>query len=249
MQLGQLSTCPGEDAYREGLKYLLLTQFIKSLPYFKESAKQGYPAAYLYLQSLYCKDLIPCEINEAPHWNDKVTETFQWFEDQAQQKGDSDSIYNLGYCYLNGVGTSINEQKGFSYYCKAAEQGYVLAQSALGVCYEFGLGVVSDFTKAFMYYSISAEQGVVYSQYRLGYCYGRGLGIEQNSCLQVKYYKLAADQGYSNSQLEVGDFYRYGQHGVKVDLSEAIRYYILAAEQKNGGAVCCMSSKIQEVLL
>jgi TPR repeat protein len=32
-------------------------------------------------------------------------------------------INNLGYCYNNGIGTDINEQKAFELYQKAADLG------------------------------------------------------------------------------------------------------------------------------
>jgi hypothetical protein len=77
----------------------------------------------------------------------------------------------LGWCYHNGIGVSVDKEKAFSWYQKAAEAGNTYAQRDLGLCYETGIGVSVDNEKAFFWYQKAAEAGNTDAQWNLS-CYG-----------------------------------------------------------------------------
>ena len=67
----------------------------------------------------------------------------RWYRTSAE-KGDPESMYNLGVCYEEGDGCHQDPAAAFGWYRKAAERGYARAQNSLGLCYQYGFGVDSD---------------------------------------------------------------------------------------------------------
>ena len=51
----------------------------------------------------------------------------EWYTKAAQQGLDV-AQYNLGICYVNGMGVDRNLQKAIEWFTKAAEQGYESAK-------------------------------------------------------------------------------------------------------------------------
>ena len=70
----------------------------------------------------------------------------------------------LGYCYSYGIGTSVNKQKAFELYQKAADLGDTIAQNILGDKYEMGNGMWKDINKAIYWFEKSAKQGLQKAQ-------------------------------------------------------------------------------------
>ena len=58
--------------------------------------------------------------------------------------------------YGNGLGVPQDRAQALSWYRKAAEQGYAIAQKNLGNMYENGLGVTQDYVQAYKWYSLAA---------------------------------------------------------------------------------------------
>src|SRR5439155_12304016 len=71
----------------------------------------------------------------------------------------SDGIMMLGYCYDFGIGSSIDKQKAFELYQKAANLGNSVAQHNLANMYKNGEGVDKNKDQAIYWYKKSAEQG------------------------------------------------------------------------------------------
>ena len=83
---------------------------------------------------------------------------FQWFTKAAE--GDYiASQYGLGLCYIRGIGTEKDPERGARLLAQAAEQGYPPAQSELGLCYELGTGVEEDRPRAVELYRQAADKG------------------------------------------------------------------------------------------
>src|SRR5204863_1831014 len=80
--------------------------------------------------------------------NQNITlhETYNWLLDN--QNG-SNSIYLLGYFNYHGIGTSVDKQKAFEFYQKAADLGNSIAQYNLANMYRKGEVVDKDDNKAF----------------------------------------------------------------------------------------------------
>jgi len=125
-----------------------------------------------------------------------------------------------------------NFKEAYTWFFKAAEQGYTKAQNWVGIMYEHGRGVEKDSVEAFRWYHKAAEQGDVHVQTILAQQYRWGKGVEQDYAEAVKWYRKAAEQGDASSQNNLGTMYKNGT-GVERDYAEAEKWYRKAAEQGN----------------
>ena len=62
--------------------------------------------------------------------------------------GNADAQFYLAYCYSNGLGVEVDNDKAAEWYRRSAEQGNSSSQNNLGVCYSNGRGVNQDKAKA-----------------------------------------------------------------------------------------------------
>ncbi|CAB4479580.1 unnamed protein product [Rhizophagus irregularis] len=97
------------------------------------------------------------EINFDTIVNDMININFDNIEVDL---GNSSGMCSLGYCYLNGIGTDIDNEKAFELYQKAADLGNSLAQCNLANMYEYEEEITKNLDKAIYWYKKSAEQGV-----------------------------------------------------------------------------------------
>lgn len=77
----------------------------------------------------------------------------------AAERDDPDGQCCLGYCFLNGIGTSRDFVAAFHLFQKAADKGFPNGQFFLGQCYDFGRGADKNPTLAKSLYEMSAAQG------------------------------------------------------------------------------------------
>jgi TPR repeat protein len=94
--------------------------------------------------------------------------------------------------YGKGLGVPQDYAEAVTWYRKAAEQGYAVAQYALGVGYDRGQGVPQDDAEAVTWYRKAAEQGYADAQNNLGNIYNAGRGVPQDFVQAHKWYSLAA---------------------------------------------------------
>ena len=164
------------------------------------------------------------------------------------EEGNAEAQANLGVCYAQGEGVSINADESVKWLKMAAEQGepkaqfylsvaynrgFAKAQNQLGGVYEFGLGgVPKDANEALNWYRKAAEQGEPQAQWSVGAdFYFKGDYAEA-----VKWFEKSAAQNYSGGQLMLGMCYFLGQG---VDQDKTIGYDLVrkAAEQGNESAI------------
>ena len=150
-------------------------------------------------------------------------------------RGDSDSQYKLGKCYVDGEGVVQDYAEAVKWYRKSAEQGNAHGQNALGWCYYNGKGVVQDYAEAVKWYRKSVEQGNAAAQFNLGVCYRNGLGVVQDYAEAVKWFSKSAEQGYAAAQFGLGVCYANGE-GVVQDYAEAVKWFSKSAEQGDADA-------------
>lgn len=55
----------------------------------------------------------------------------RWYRLAAEQN-ESVAIYNVGYCYEDGIGVEKNEFEAVKWYRRSADQGNAFAQNSLG---------------------------------------------------------------------------------------------------------------------
>lgn len=116
---------------------------------------------------------------------------------------------------------------------KAAQHGYVKAQSSLGIMYMIGLGTKIDFPESFKWNKKAAEAGNVEAMYNLAQLYEKGKGVEQSSNKAVFWYEQSAKQGFTLSEFELGVAHALGIGGYEKNENEAIEWYEKAAKKGN----------------
>ena len=150
----------------------------------------------------------------------------------AALKGDASAQFELGYCYYNGLGTSVDYGEAVKWYRKAAGQNEASAMCNLGLCYELGRGVTKNLDEAVRYYRMAADLGSSAAQSNLAYCYEVGNGVAMDLYEAAKWYRKSAEQGWARAQNALGVFYEHGK-GVAKDYAEALKWYRKAAEKGN----------------
>lgn len=79
------------------------------------------------------------------------TLAFQFASETAEFNVNSN--FYLGLCYLNGVGTDVDNRKAFSYFLRASVSRESLHQQYLADCYLFGIGINQNVEKALEIYT------------------------------------------------------------------------------------------------
>jgi TPR repeat protein len=104
---------------------------------------------------------------------------------------------NLGRCYRQGIGTSVDNKKAFELYQKAANLGNVSGINNLGYCYQNGIGTNIDNQKAFELYQIAANLDDVTSQFWLAFMYKIGKGTVRDIDQAIYWYKKPKTRSYN----------------------------------------------------
>ena len=159
-------------------------------------------------------------------------------------KGNASAQFYLAYCYSNGLGVEVDNDKAVEWYRRSAEQGNSSSQNNLGVCYSNGRGVNQDKAKAAEWYRKAAEQGEAYAQCNLADFYKDGIGVEKDLALAVLWYKKSADQQHERAMLALADCYYYGK-GIEENKEEAINIYKTLVGKGNEKAIEAIK-KIEE---
>ncbi|CAI2185140.1 18568_t:CDS:1, partial [Funneliformis geosporum] len=73
-------------------------------------------------------------------------------------------IERLGDCYIQGIGTSVDERRAFELYLKAANMNYNVAQYNVAICFEDGIGTTKNKEKANEWYKKAAANGFDYKR-------------------------------------------------------------------------------------
>ena len=125
-------------------------------------------------------------------------DAYCWAEKGAAL-GDPWSLWNLGYDYLNGIGTTINYEEAFRLFAEASETyddevcGY--AYNDIGYMYENGLYVNQEASKAVSWFKKGASLENPYAMFNLANCYLDGFGTDQSFDQALTWFERAAAQG------------------------------------------------------
>ncbi|GBC04393.1 hypothetical protein RclHR1_05660008 [Rhizophagus clarus] len=151
-------------------------------------------------------------------------------------QNDSNSIVLLGKFSYLGIGISINRQKAFELYQKAADLENPTGIFNLGYCYRNGIGTDIDKKKAFELYKKAVDLGNTNGIINLGSCYrdcyldGIGTDIDKKKAFEL--YQKAADLGSTFGIYSLGYCYRNGI-GTDIDKKKAFELYQKAADLGN----------------
>ncbi|GBC10323.1 hypothetical protein RclHR1_09520008 [Rhizophagus clarus] len=141
----------------------------------------------------------------------------------------SNSICLLGYFNYHGIETSINKQKAYELYQKAAELENIVAQLELSGIY---LYEEENDDKAFELIKKIAEKGNPNAIDKLGYCYELGIGIDADVNKAFELYQKSADFGNSNGLYNLGNCYECAC-GISENNQKAFELYQKSADLGN----------------
>lgn len=89
--------------------------------------------------------------------DDNARRAFSWYA-RAAALGHTKAMFNMGGCYLRGLGTPRDEAKALDCFSRAAAGGDERAQLVVARCYENGIGVQADTDRAMNWLLKSAQQ-------------------------------------------------------------------------------------------
>ena len=149
----------------------------------------------------------------------------------------SEAMYELANCYIEGLGGQGSEQKALSLYKIAAQLGHRDAMNNLADMYFNGEGTEVDEKKALFWFEKAAELGVPEAMYTLGIMYEQGLGAEGNAVQALHYYRRSADLQYAEAKYRLGMIFYSGELGQQQDDKEAIKWFRKASEHYHVDAI------------
>ena len=196
----------------------------KAFDFFQKSVEAGNTKSLEKL-AWFFEEGVVVEKNEG-----KAKELYERFFTELQKQaidGDADAMYRMGDIYQYGfpqLGIPVYYQQAAEWYERAANKGYMVAQTSLGILYYLGLGVPKNYTKAAEWYKKAAEQGDASAMYNLAGCYMLGRGVKQNDELAAKYNQKAANMDMSEAQAELAGMY-YRGWGVEQDYTMAVHWF------------------------
>jgi TPR repeat protein len=92
------------------------------------------------------------------------------------------------------TGTTIRtDVEAFSWYLKAAKNGYPVAQNSVAVCYQRGSGTERDPSASFKWAKLSAYAGYAGGQMTLGIHYINAEAVDQDLDVANAWFKIASD--------------------------------------------------------
>ena len=214
----------------------------KAFDFFQKSVEAGNTKSLEKLAWFFEKGVV-VEKNEG-----KAKELYERFFTELQKQaldGDADAMYRMGDIYQYGfpqLGIPVYYQQAAEWYERAANKGYMYAQTSLGILHRLGLGVPKNYTKAAEWYKKAAEQGDASAMYNLAGCYRLGRGVEQNDEMAAKYNQKAANMDMPEAQAELAGMYYLGK-GVEQDYTMAVHWFKRAIangyENAYYGLGCC----------
>ncbi len=157
----------------------------------------------------------------------------------AQQAGDLDGGYYLGYIYEKGIGVIADYKKAFDYYNRVTKSQSTalndrdainLSNIALGLMYVKGNGVEEDSEAALNYFTAASDNNSAKASYYIGQMYENGIGVDKDYEKAMEFYLKAAELDYAPALNQIGYLY-YNGYGVDVDFASAVYYQKLAALQ------------------
>lgn len=105
------------------------------------------------------------------------------------EQGDAGSQNYLGFLHATGQNVAKDEKVAFSWFQKAADQGYPEALGNLAMMYEKGLGVAKDLRTALSLHSQAAMAGYPVSMKRLASLYETGFAGEERDPVKAEMWK------------------------------------------------------------
>lgn len=157
-----------------------------------------------------------------------LAEGYECFR-RAAEKGDSNGLFNLGMCYMHGLGCRRDGMLAFESFRTAAELGHPEAINNIGGCYRDGLVVRHSPEASARWFEKSAELGNAYGQLNYALALQRGDGVPQDLAKSVELLKASCAQGCAEAMDAYGMCY-YSGTGVERDFDLAAAWFRKSAD-------------------
>ena len=131
--------------------------------------------------------------------------------------------YEIAKRYDNGEGVDKDYKISLSYYLKAANMGFNLAEYGVAYAYEEGFGTDKYPKLAFEYYKKAYEHGNRLAINQYGFCLANSFGTDKDYKLAFQLFKEGEGFNIKDCIDNLGWCYYYG-HGVGKDLVKAKEY-------------------------
>ncbi len=148
---------------------------------------------------------------------------------KAADKNDANGLYNLGMCYMQGLGVSQEDQKAFSYFRSAAEKDHPEAINNIGLFFREGRVEEKNLEQSAKWFEKSAEFDNPYGQYNFALALQNGEGVAKDETRAAALLSKAADGGCVEAVDAYGMALQKGR-GVAENQEAAFRYFLRAAE-------------------
>ncbi|CAG8480472.1 304_t:CDS:1 [Ambispora gerdemannii] len=153
---------------------------ISTIPELFELPKDCYHFASKHGNNKYAKNFLAQNYRNgtggAKADNQKV---FYWAKESAAL-GFTSGQYNLGYCYMKGIGVAPSSILAFYWFQEAAKVHNSMAEYHVGLCYQNGYGTAADRLKATYWFRRSASHDDALAQYVLAVWYRKGNGVNRD---------------------------------------------------------------------
>ncbi len=158
-----------------------------------------------------------------------------WLKEAAKHDNPT-AYYNLGYAYSQFTDHQ-DFVKALEYYSMASEKGISNANYAAGFLFE---NQIKDYKKARYWFLKGADGGDYVAMFALANLFFNGQGGIKDYQKSLYWYTKSSDKGYTKASAMVGYQYQTGM-GTEVNIDEAEKYYLLAAQEDNIAAILNLS--------
>ncbi|CAG8482407.1 4155_t:CDS:2 [Ambispora gerdemannii] len=124
-------------------------------------------------------------------------EAFNWANESAAL-GFTSGQYNLGYCYIKGIGVSPSNELALHWFKEAAKVYNSMAEYNVGFCYRNGYGTVVNQLKATYWYRRAASHDDGLAQFVLAGRYHKGNGVNRDVHSAIRFGICAMRNGQPN---------------------------------------------------
>ena len=160
---------------------------------------------------------------------------------KAADTGDSNGLYNLGMCYMQGYGCVQDQDLAYKCFLASAEAGHPESINNVGGFYRDGIVVRANPETAAKWFARSADLGNVYGMFNYALALQRGEGVEKDAKKAVELLKEASELGSAEAMNAYGMCY-YNGDGVDKDAVEAVKWYRASAARGFAPAMDNLSS-------
>ena len=160
---------------------------------------------------------------------------------KAADAGDSNGLYNLGMCYMQGYGCVQDQDLAYKCFLASAEAGHPESINNVGGFYRDGIVVRANPETAAKWFARSADLGNVYGMFNYALALQRGEGVEKDAKKAVELLKEASELGNAEAMNAYGMCY-YNGDGVDKDEAEAVKWYRASAARGFAPAMDNLSS-------